>query len=31
VLVSVILITTTSAKKPIAPPLVKPLQELAEE
>ena len=30
VLVSVIVITTTSAKKPVAPPLVKPLQELAE-
>jgi drug/metabolite transporter (DMT)-like permease len=31
VLVSVIVITTTRAKKPAAPPLVKPLQELAEE
>ncbi len=30
VLVSVILITTTSARKPAAPPLAKPLQELAE-
>jgi drug/metabolite transporter (DMT)-like permease len=30
VLVSVIVITTTRAKKPAAPPLVKPLQELAE-
>jgi len=31
VLVSVVVITTTRAKKPAAPPLVKPLQELAEE
>src|ERR1700731_4687002 len=31
VLVSVVVITTTSAKKPVAPPLRKPLQELAEE
>jgi drug/metabolite transporter (DMT)-like permease len=31
VLVSVIVITTTSARKPAAPPLAKPLQELAEE
>jgi drug/metabolite transporter (DMT)-like permease len=30
VLVSVIVITTTSAKKPVASPLVKPLQEMAE-
>ena len=30
VLVSVVVITTTPAKKPAAPPLVKPLQELAE-
>jgi drug/metabolite transporter (DMT)-like permease len=30
VLVSVMVITTTSAKKPVAPPLVKPVQELAE-
>ena len=30
VLVSVIVITTTRAKKPAAPPLAKPLQELAE-
>jgi len=30
VLVSVVVITTTSAKKPVAPPLVKPLQEMAE-
>lgn len=31
VLVSVVVITTTRAKKPAAPHLVKPLQELAEE
>ncbi len=31
VLISVIVITTTRATKPVAPPLVKPLQELAEE
>jgi drug/metabolite transporter (DMT)-like permease len=31
VLVSVVVITTTRAKKPVAPPLVKPPQELAEE
>jgi drug/metabolite transporter (DMT)-like permease len=31
VLVSVIVITTTSARKPAAPPLGKPLRELAEE
>jgi len=30
VLVSVVMITTTRAKKPAAPPLVKPLQELVE-
>jgi drug/metabolite transporter (DMT)-like permease len=30
VLVSVVVITTTRAKKPAAPPLVKPLQELVE-
>jgi len=30
VLVSVVVITTTRVKKPVAPPLVKPLQELAE-
>jgi drug/metabolite transporter (DMT)-like permease len=30
VLVSVVVITSTRAKKPAAPPLVKPLQELAE-
>lgn len=30
VLVSVIVITTTRAKKPASPPLAKPLQELAE-
>jgi hypothetical protein len=30
VLVSVIVITTTRATKPAAPPLMKPLQELAD-